>query len=257
MASSSFNHEGSWAQTVGALLLTASDPWSAAALLKAHLTAPTIHTERALAEIGVAPQLADDFRAILPTNNEDLARACALGAAWEAGRRSSPPAGQWSPVATWVGGAKGFEHRTAESLISLIIRARSRIRLFAPFVDEAGLGAIASALAAATSRRVVIDLAHRVQTTAVVRDVVAATVAEKGSPKLLRLRPLLANDNFPHLKMLTIDGAAAYIGSANLTWAALVHNIELGVLVDGPAVAALDRLFDLMVEPPMADESRT
>jgi phosphatidylserine/phosphatidylglycerophosphate/cardiolipin synthase-like enzyme len=121
-------------------------------------------------------------------------------------------------------------------------------------VDEAGLGTIVSALAAATSRGVAVDLAYREETTAVVTSVVTGAVADKGSAAMLRLRPLIANDNFPHLKVLTIDGSAAYIGSANLTWAALVYNVELGVLVDGPAVTALDQLFDLMVEPAAAND---
>lgn len=256
MASSSSRDDSSWSRTIGALLVTASDPWAAGRLLEQHLREPSSDTERALSDEGVPSQLADDFRAILPTSHADIVAACALGSAWEAGRRSAPQTGQWSPVATWVGAAKGFEHRTAESLISLIIRARSRVRLFAPFVDAAGLGAIVSALAAATSRRVAVDLAYREETTAVVTTVISGAIAEKGVPAMLRLRPLIANDNFPHLKVLTVDGVAAYIGSANLTWAALVYNVELGVLVEGPAVTALDQLFDLMVEPPEAASLR-
>jgi len=46
---------------------------------------------------------------------------------------------------------------------------------------------------------------------------------------------------------VTADGSAAYVGSANLTGPGLngASNLELGVLVHGPEVAAIDNLLDL------------
>jgi phosphatidylserine/phosphatidylglycerophosphate/cardiolipin synthase-like enzyme len=91
-------------------------------------------------------------------------------------------------------------------------------------------------------------VAHRVESAEVVDATITDAVAKRGDSRWLRVRALGPSDNFPHLKLLTSDGCAAYVGSANLTWAALVHNVELGVLVDGASVAALEQLFDLMVE---------
>jgi phosphatidylserine/phosphatidylglycerophosphate/cardiolipin synthase-like enzyme len=52
---------------------------------------------------------------------------------------------------------------------------------------------------------------------------------------------------FPHLKLLTADGAAAYIGSANMTFAGMTTNFEVGALVEGAAVVAYETLFDELV----------
>jgi phosphatidylserine/phosphatidylglycerophosphate/cardiolipin synthase-like enzyme len=158
-------------------------------------------------------------------------------------------------VATWVGGLDGIRHRTAESLLSLLIRARRRVRLFAPFVDEPGLRAIAPGMAAATRRKVHIDVAIREQTRPLVEAVLPPVVASMGDPRMLQMHVLANDEVFPHLKVLSVDGAWAYIGSANLTWAALIHNVELGVLVDGDEVVVLDQLFDQMLLPPSATEA--
>lgn len=41
-----------------------------------------------------------------------------------------------------------------------------------------------------------------------------------------------------HAKLLVVDGQRALVGSANLTTRALAHNLEVGVLISDPAVAA-------------------
>jgi hypothetical protein len=46
--------------------------------------------------------------------------------------------------------------------------------------------------------------------------------------------------------VLSCDSTAAYIGSANITGAGIAgHNLELGVLVRGPAVAVVEEVLDL------------
>jgi phosphatidylserine/phosphatidylglycerophosphate/cardiolipin synthase-like enzyme len=53
-----------------------------------------------------------------------------------------------------------------------------------------------------------------------------------------------------HLKVLSSDSVAAYIGSANVTGAGIAGpNLELGILVRGPAVAVVERVLDLYREP--------
>jgi hypothetical protein len=255
MASSPDAEAAKWARTAGALLVGAAEPWGAATALQRRLLEPTKESKSALAEVGVPDELVEDFRQLLPTDPSELASACRLGAAFESGRRAQPALGRWRPVATWVGSVDGIRHRTAETLISLLIRARRRARLFAPFVDEPGLNALGPGMAAATTRGVLIDVAIREQTRALVHEVLPPFIATMGDPSMLHLHVLSNNEVFPHLKVLSVDGRWAYIGSANLTWAALIHNVELGVLVDGGEVVVLDNLFDQMLLAPADDEA--
>jgi phosphatidylserine/phosphatidylglycerophosphate/cardiolipin synthase-like enzyme len=53
-----------------------------------------------------------------------------------------------------------------------------------------------------------------------------------------------SGDQFPHLKLLIVDGVRAYIGSANITYAGLTKNYEVGALVDGTAVEVYELLLD-------------
>jgi phosphatidylserine/phosphatidylglycerophosphate/cardiolipin synthase-like enzyme len=51
---------------------------------------------------------------------------------------------------------------------------------------------------------------------------------------------------FAHLKVMVVDGATAYVGSANITAAGLAgRNLELGVVVYGAQVSVIDRILDL------------
>jgi phosphatidylserine/phosphatidylglycerophosphate/cardiolipin synthase-like enzyme len=60
---------------------------------------------------------------------------------------------------------------------------------------------------------------------------------------------------FAHLKVLVTDGSSGYIGSANITGAALAgRNLELGVLVRGRQVGIIDRVLDLYREAYLADD---
>jgi phosphatidylserine/phosphatidylglycerophosphate/cardiolipin synthase-like enzyme len=50
-----------------------------------------------------------------------------------------------------------------------------------------------------------------------------------------------------HAKCVVIDGVRALIGSANLTEAAQLRNIEVGVVVSGLIAAATERHFDALI----------
>jgi len=50
-----------------------------------------------------------------------------------------------------------------------------------------------------------------------------------------------------HAKCIVIDGTRALIGSANLTEAAHMRNIEVGIVVSGVIVAAVERHFDALI----------
>jgi phosphatidylserine/phosphatidylglycerophosphate/cardiolipin synthase-like enzyme len=50
-----------------------------------------------------------------------------------------------------------------------------------------------------------------------------------------------------HAKCVVVDGTKAFIGSANLTEAAQVRNIEVGVVVSGAIAKAVERHFDALI----------
>lgn len=47
-----------------------------------------------------------------------------------------------------------------------------------------------------------------------------------------------------HLKAVIADSRTAYVGSANLTWGGLGDHAELGVLLEGPSVAGIEKVLD-------------
>lgn len=50
-----------------------------------------------------------------------------------------------------------------------------------------------------------------------------------------------------HAKVVIVDRRKAVIGSSNLTWGGLIANHEIGVLIEGPAVWDLARVFDRLL----------
>jgi phosphatidylserine/phosphatidylglycerophosphate/cardiolipin synthase-like enzyme len=54
------------------------------------------------------------------------------------------------------------------------------------------------------------------------------------------------NETF-HAKIVLADGVAAYVGSANLLRRSKSTNLECGMLVEGPAVAAVKVLLDAVI----------
>ena len=52
-----------------------------------------------------------------------------------------------------------------------------------------------------------------------------------------------------HAKCIVINGAKAFIGSANLTEAAQLRNIEIGIVTTDTAIAAaIERHIDALIE---------
>lgn len=47
-----------------------------------------------------------------------------------------------------------------------------------------------------------------------------------------------------HMKALVADARQAYVGSANFTWGGLGQHAELGIRLEGPAVAEIEHLLD-------------
>ena len=76
-----------------------------------------------------------------------------------------------------------------------------------------------------------------------------ATIRGDGNIDHFSVGSLRFDAPWAHLKVLSCDSTVAYIGSANVTGAGMAGpNLELGVLVRGPAVATVDRVLDLYID---------
>jgi phosphatidylserine/phosphatidylglycerophosphate/cardiolipin synthase-like enzyme len=164
----------------------------------------------------------------------------------------------WEPVVTLPLGMDyppGVRRGTAETIIGILTEARDYLRLVAPFIDEGGMRILGPPIAAATSRGVRVTVLFSKWTSweqsavsTLRRDV--SSFGDWSNVRLLRARELFP---WPHLKVLVVDSITAYVGSANVTGAALGgRNVELGVLLRGAKVhgviGVLDRIESDNVE---------
>ncbi len=256
---SSSDPKGSWqlaveeAELVGGVLFDAHDPVAAARVLVELLTSARVDPAMAR-RAGLEPVLVESLKRKLPADRSSLEMACAVGAAWVLGRRSSTTEEFWEVVASLPVGEKlplGLRRTTGETMIGLAATARKRIRFATPYIDESGIGFLTDSIVAATRRGVTVVVFEpqswepaRAATAAV-----SAAVAANGDSTRLRLARTTADAPFAHLKVMVVDSLAAYIGSANITGAGLAgRNLELGVLVKGSQVVVIDRILDLYQE---------
>ena len=234
----------------GALLLAAHNPIDAARSLVEYVRTRDTDARRALERVGIAPHSVDDFRVLLPSDVAQLKASASFGAYWALGHRARPEhLDRWFPVMSGTDLDRDtFDRRTGETLIGLIARALDRLRLFSAYVDGPGLRALEPALAGATNRGVAIELVtvRRLEREDA-PEVLASLLGIDGDRSRLHIHRLEGMSWFPHLKLLTLDGTAAYIGSANMTFAGMTTNFEVGALVEGPAVVAYEALVDELV----------
>ena len=159
----------------------------------------------------------------------------------------------WEPVVTSGDITdQGVDRMTAETLIGLVVSASRSVRLFSAYVDQGGLDVVSVSLAAATRRGVPVTIGYAIageKNSAIAPFV--HRMQQTGDVAKLRIVGIGDGRPFPHAKMLTVDGARAYIGSANLTWPALTSNVEFGALVSGHHVLTLERCFDALLDPPI------
>lgn len=244
---------------VGALLARATDLDTAARLVQAYALDPGETNRAALAAIGVDTDDARDFLRLLPRDPAAVEQVCELARAWTLGRTSLPSTPTWQPVVTsGEVDAHGIDRMTAETMIGLIVGARVSLRIFSPFLDARGLDVLTIALVAATRRGVqtAIGYAHRGNRGNAI-DQLKRRIRDNGDPDMLLTVSIESNRPFPHLKLISADGERAYIGSANLTWPALTSNAEIGALVAGDPVSALDQWFDRLITPPVRVATRS
>ncbi len=242
------------AELVGGVLFDAPDPDASARALVTLLLPE--HIDSSLArQLGLEPVLVQSLRQRLPRDHDSLQLACARGAAWVRGYRALARTDAWEVVASLPGTVplpRGLRRTTAETLVALVNGCNSGLRIAAPYIDEPGLGFLGHAIVAATRREVNVEVFEprtSEEARAAISGVETLVRASGDIRRFRRVRPV-QNAPFAHLKVLVADGAAAYIGSANLTDAALMgRNLELGVLVRGTQVAVINALLDLYREP--------
>lgn len=236
---------------IGALLTRAHDLDKAVDAMSRFVLDPNDQNRSALSGAGINANRAGDFLLLLPKDPAERGRQCQLARAWVIGRSSAQQPASWQPVVT-TGEveAAGVDRLTAETMIGLIVGARTTLRIFSPFIDARGIDVLTLPLVAATRRRVRVSIGYAVRgnrENAVQR--LKLGVEESGAPDQFRAVAIESDRPFPHLKLIAADGNRAYIGSANLTWPALTSNAEVGALVDGASVHVLERWFDDLITP--------
>lgn len=200
-------------------------------------------------QAGLEPELVEVLRSRFANDHERIPALCQEAAAWVLGRRSIASVEPWDLVASLPRTEipEGLRRTTGETLIQLVVRATRTLRLAAPFIDQPGLSFMAEALAAATTRGVRLEILLPTRSTHAddALDDLTATIAAEGRSANFSVSRLREDAPWAHLKVLTSDSEAAYIGSANVTGAGIGgRNLELGVLVRGESVLVVERVLD-------------
>ena len=241
------------AELVGGVLDAAPDPRHAAHQLADLLIAP-LAEPAAAAQAGLAPELVEVLRARLGDDPDRVTTACQQGAAWVLGRRSVVAQEPWDLVASLPAGTDlppGLNRTTGETMVQLVVEATTTLRLATPFIDRPGMSFLCEPLAAATARGVGIEILVPTRSSHAddAFNVLENAIIRGGSIDHLQLSRFRTDAPWAHLKVLTVDASVAYIGSANITRAGLAGpNLELGVLVRGSSVLAVERILDLYGE---------
>jgi phosphatidylserine/phosphatidylglycerophosphate/cardiolipin synthase-like enzyme len=241
------------AELVGGVLFDTPDPDASARALVTLLLAERFDASLAR-QFGLEPVLVDSLRHRLRRDPGSVQLACATGAAWVRGARAISRTGTWEVVASLPASLDlppGLRRTTAETLITLVAGSERDLRIAAPYIDESGLGFLGDVIVAASQRDVNIEVFEpRTSESArlAISGLETRVRAAGNIRRFRRVRPVY-DAPFAHLKVVVADAAAAYIGSANLTDAALAsRNLELGVLVRGREVAVINALLDLYRE---------
>jgi phosphatidylserine/phosphatidylglycerophosphate/cardiolipin synthase-like enzyme len=233
------------AELVGGVLVDAPDPHRAARDLADILTGGSPRGTR------FDPVLVDVLRNRFGDDPHRVERACDLGAAWVMGRRSVTTAEPWELVATLPGGTPlppGLRHMTGETLVQLVVGATRTLRIAAPFIDQVAISFLSDSLAAATARGVSLEVMLPTRSTHAdfALDELERAIRAEGDFGRFSVAALQDDAPWVHLKVLSADGTAAYIGSANVTRAGITgQNLELGILIRGSAVATVEKVLDL------------
>lgn len=238
-------------EVVGSTILGHEDPEAAARRLVT-LLLDERRTDDTVQRAGFDPLVVHALASRLPADPVGIALACALGLSWARGHRSATKADTWELVASWDEEAcplpRGVRRTTGEVLSSLVASARRSVHLVAPFADRSGLECLVEAFRIATRRGTSLKLVLGGEHTRTLASWLRSRVRHSGDPSRLRVSVPRPGFPWPHLKVAVADASMAYLGSANLTEAALTgRNIELGVLLSGPGVRVVADLISELV----------
>ena len=227
---------------LGTLLMGHEDPEAAARTLAA-LLADSSRTDEEVARAGFDPLVVRALASILPRDPGAIELACATGVSWARGRRSAGEADHWELVASWNEEGllpAGVRRTTGEVLSALVASGRESVYVVSPFVDRAGLEHLVDAIGLASRRGAIVHLLLGNTEGARLAGWLRARMRRNGDPYRLRVSVPAADRPWLHLKVAVVDASRAYLGSANLTAAAMTgRNVELGVLLSGPSVRTL------------------
>jgi hypothetical protein len=241
------------AELVGGVLVDIGNLSEGARALSRLLLAQDLDRREA-SGAGFDPDLVEVLRSRFGLDADRVTSACDLGAAWVLGRRSVVAVEPWDIVASLPAGTPlpdGLRRTTGETMMQLVSQASSTLRLVAPFLDLRGVSFLSDALAAATARGVKLQVLLPTRSTHAgdALGELEVTIERDGNIACYSRATLRQDAPWAHLKVLSCDSSAAYIGSANVTGAGISGpNLELGVLVRGPAVAVVESVLDLFRE---------
>lgn len=241
------------AELVGGVLVGTADLATSARKLARLITAAQADPAAARAA-GFEPDLVAVLRRRFGDDTSRVEHACELGAAWVMGRRSVASPEPWDLVASLPHGTPlpaGLRRTTAETLMQLVSESTRTLRLVAPFIDWLGLSILADALSAATGRGVAIRILLPTRSTHSAQALrgLEAAIVNNGDPANYSVAALRPDAPWAHLKVVSSDASAAYIGSANVTAAGIAgRNLELGILIRGQAVLVVEQILDIFTE---------
>lgn len=143
---------------------------------------------------------------------------------------------------------------TDESVVALISKAKSRVRIMTPFFDNHGAEWVCD-LFGSTKKEVRRELIVRyafneghpsfptgLRTAAARLKALGVSVYDYAIPREDRS----GVETF-HAKVVLADSSTAYVGSSNMTWGSLEHSMELGLVARGVAAKRIAVLTDAII----------
>jgi phosphatidylserine/phosphatidylglycerophosphate/cardiolipin synthase-like enzyme len=131
--------------------------------------------------------------------------------------------------------------RTTDAFQHIASVACDRFTIMIPYIDRVGAAWAADLFETTTARERVLVLRDATQLLA------CGGQGRRVEARATRIIDYGGTDNANetfHAKIVLADGVAAYVGSANLLRRSRSTNLECGILVEGPAVAAVKVLLD-------------
>jgi phosphatidylserine/phosphatidylglycerophosphate/cardiolipin synthase-like enzyme len=136
-----------------------------------------------------------------------------------------------------------------EAAVHMIDAAQEDIIICSPFLDRVGIGSLLAELRAAAYRGVALTIITTTSAQHQASSEEALALLERelaNAPHTRRIHTITYNPEqpgIPHAKLILADRTVALISSANLTRAGLRENLEVGVRLEGDAVADLLRVL--------------